>query len=598
MADSQVEEIKSKLNVVDVVGSYVKLTKTGINYRGVCPFHAEKTPSFFVSSTRQMWHCFGCGAGSSIFDFIMKIEGVEFLDALRLLAKKAGIELKQENKEVRTERQRLYEICDLACKFFEKQREASGAGKEAEAYLLKRGITKDSLNLWRVGYSPDTWNSLTDFLVGKGYHRQEVVKAGLAIEKEGRTGESYDRFRGRIMFPVFDVNGQVVGFGGRVFKQQETAKYINTPQTLLYDKSGVLYGLHRAKVPIRKKSQCVVTEGYTDVIMCHQAGYDNTVAASGTALTGRHLMMLKRYTENLVLAFDMDVAGDSATKRGISGAQQQGFSIKIIESYEKNLDPADIIAKDPAQWEAALARAKSIMDYYVDSAFANNDAATPEGKKAIAGILLPAIKILPSKIEQSHWIQKLSEKLGIKEEVILQEMAQVNVVVEKPEEIAVPMAAPENTERSRVQLLEEKILSLILRNPGDVLLIGEAHWPLFSDNVRQFLQKVAGLVTAKTPLNEEEIKKDFAGLSEGGFFDFVPDGEFKNFLAALVLRADTEYQGDGKDEVTLCLFQLKQVELKNKLQAISQGIKEAEIAKDSQKAHHLMEEFNTLSREL
>mgnify|MGYP001583818683 FL=1 len=252
--DSQIEEIKNKLNVIDVVGSYLKLTKTGINYRGVCPFHSEKSPSFFVSPTRQMWHCFGCGLGSSIFDFVMKIEGVEFGDALRILAAKAGVQLKRENVQLRTERQRLYEICDLACRFYEKQLEASTIGKEAKEYLLKRGITEASIKKWRVGYSPDMWGELSNFLIGKGYQREEIVKAGLAIEKEGRKGDSYDRFRGRIIFPVFDLNSQPVGFGGRVFKQQnETAKYINTPQTLLYDKSGILYGLNNAKLSIRKK---------------------------------------------------------------------------------------------------------------------------------------------------------------------------------------------------------------------------------------------------------------------------------------------------------------------------------------------------------
>src|SRR3989344_5775027 len=206
--DSQIEEIKNKLSVIDVVGSYLKLTKTGINYRGVCPFHSEKSPSFFVSPTRQMWHCFGCGAGSSIFDFVMKIEGVEFGDALRILAGKAGVELKRENVQLRTERQRLYEICELACKFFEKQLEASVLGKEAREYLLGRGITGESLKKWRVGFAPDTWNGLSDFLISKGYLREEIIKAGLAIEKDlpagrqGATADSYDRFRGRIMFPV------------------------------------------------------------------------------------------------------------------------------------------------------------------------------------------------------------------------------------------------------------------------------------------------------------------------------------------------------------------------------------------------------------
>lgn len=468
--DSQIEEIKNKLNVLDVVGSYMKLTKTGVNYRGVCPFHSEKSPSFFVSPTRQMWHCFGCGAGFSIFDFVMKIEGVEFIDALRLLAAKAGVQLKQENAELRTERQRLQEICELACAFFQKQLEGSAVGKEAEAYLMKRGITRESLKKWRVGYSPDLWNSLSDFLVGKGYARHEVVRAGLAIEKEQNKQDSYDRFRGRIMFPVFDLNGQVVGFGGRVFKQVgETAKYINTPQTLLYDKSGVIYGLNNAKLAVRKQNHCVVTEGYTDVIMCHQAGFENTVAASGTALTSQHLTILKRYSENLVLAFDMDVAGDSATKRGISLAQEQGFNIKIIESYgpgNEKSDPADIILKDVNIWKESIEKAKSIMDYYVDSAFAAFDKNTPDGKKNIAAVVLPAIKRLQNNIEQNFWVQKLAGLLEIKEEAVLAELAKIKEEKRHQEPVkAVPAAKPMfsgNTEDKRKKMIEERILFLEL----------------------------------------------------------------------------------------------------------------------------------------
>src|SRR3990167_6840417 len=276
MLDSQLEEIKNKLNVVDVVSGYIKLTKTGANYRGVCPFHSEKKPSFFVSPSRQIWKCFGCGKGGDIFEFIKDIDGVEFGDALKILADKAGVQLKRENIKLKTERQRLYEICELACSFFEKQLNAGAVGSKAKEYLLNRGITEESIKKWRLGYSPDTWQGLSDFLVSKGYNRDEIVKAGLAVKKEDSVSDSYDRFRGRIIFPVFDLNSQPVGFGARVFekpgdvgKSEEVAKYINTPQTLLYDKSGILYGLNNAKIAIRKKNQCVIAEGYTDAILCH-----------------------------------------------------------------------------------------------------------------------------------------------------------------------------------------------------------------------------------------------------------------------------------------------------------------------------------------
>ncbi len=605
--DSQIEEIKNKLNVVDVVGGYMKLTKTGANLRGVCPFHSEKSPSFFVSPARQMWHCFGCGAGSSIFDFVMKIEGVEFGDALRILAEKAGVQLRRENVQLKTQRQRLYEVCELATKFFEKQLEASEIGKEAQAYLLRRGINQESIKKWRLGYSPDTWNGLSDFLISQGYLRDEVVKAGLAIEKEQNKADSYDRFRGRIIFPVFDIHGQVVGFGGRVFKQadqKEIAKYINSPQTLLYDKSGIMYGLNNAKLDARKQNQCVVTEGYTDVIMCHQAGYQNTVSASGTALTHQHLVILKRYCENLVLAFDMDVAGDSATKRGINLAQEQGFNIKIIESYgdsDKKSDPADIIVKDPKIWEDSLVKAKSIMDYYFDSAFASFDAKTPEGKKEIGRIVLPAIKRLANTIEQSFWVQKLSQKLNVSEEAILQELAKIkgDTNLRMSSESTNVKVGDFKNDRSlgvegRKNLLEEKLISLILKNPEHILLLKDEHYGLFSEKTKQFFEEIKKVVASQKVVAEGEIKNDFKII----FDDEQLNAKLQNFMTALALKGDLEYQEDGQDEILLCLLQLKNIDLKDKLTKKTNEISQAHENQEFDKEKQLLEEFNVLAREL
>ncbi|PJB98316.1 MAG: hypothetical protein CO078_02160, partial [Candidatus Nealsonbacteria bacterium CG_4_9_14_0_8_um_filter_36_17] len=265
--------------------------------------HSFMTPNFVVGN---------CGKGGDLFGFVKEIEGVEFGDALRILAQKAGVELKKytpEYTKLKSERQRLYEICELATRFFEKQLEESSTGKEAKKYLISRGITEESIKKWRLGYSPDTWQGLSDFLVSKRYKQEEAERAGLSIKNE--RGSFFDRFRGRIIFPIFDLNSQVIGFGGRVFKEKdktEIAKYVNTPNTLLYDKSRVLYGLDRAKLEVRKRENCVLVEGYTDVIMSHQAGILNVVATSGTALTPYQLKILKRYSENLILGFDMDVA--------------------------------------------------------------------------------------------------------------------------------------------------------------------------------------------------------------------------------------------------------------------------------------------------
>jgi len=579
--DSQIEEIKNRLNVVDVVSSYIKLTKTGANYRGVCPFHSEKKPSFFVSPARQMWKCFGCGAGHSIFDFVMKIEGVEFGDALRILANKAGIELKRENPQLRTERQRLYEICDLACSFFEKQLGASSWGSQAKEYLLKRGITEDSIKKWRLGYSPDTWQGLSDFLVSRGYTRQEIVKAGLAVESE-KGKDPYDRFRGRIIFPVFDLNSQAVGFGARVFpakggsasggKDMQMAKYINTPQTLLYDKSNILYGLNNAKLSIRKKNQCVLTEGYTDAIMAHQAGFDNTVAASGTALTFQHLNILKRYSDNLLLAFDMDLAGDSATKRGINLAESQGFNIKVIDTYSKGEDPADIILKNPLDWEKSINEARSIMDFYFDSALASFDKNTPQGKKDIGKIVLPAIKRLPNKIEQSYWLQKLSQQLGVKEEVIIEELKKVKFDNVYAPSYATEIKTKETESRNltsegRKKLLEDKIVSLVIKDPQNLNLIEEPSYNLFCEKTKSFIEK---------------LKKGDAA---------------QDFLDTVSLRAEVEFEEDGCEEIQLCLMQLRDISRREKLGKISDDIKTAEQTQDSEKVGNLINEFNKINKE-
>ncbi|MBI2049917.1 MAG: DNA primase [Candidatus Staskawiczbacteria bacterium] len=590
MLDSQLEEIKNKLNVVDIISSYIKLTKTGANYRGVCPFHSEKKPSFFVSPPRQIWKCFGCGKGGDIFGFVKDIEGVEFGDALRILADKAGIRLKRENVKLRTQRQRLYEICELACSFFEKQLEQSQVGQKAKEYLLGRGITEESIKKWRLGYSPDTWQGLSDFLVSKGYTRDEIVKAGLAVQKDS---DSYDRFRGRIIFPVFDLNSQPVGFGARVFEKQdgnskaeEVAKYINTPQTLLYDKSSILYGLNNAKLAVRKKNQCVVTEGYTDTILCHQAGFENTVAASGTALTSQHLNILKRYSENLLLAFDMDIAGDSATKRGINLAQDRGFNIKVIEIYSGAKDPADIILEDPKNWEKLLDEARSIMDYYFDSAFSSFNKETAEGKKGIGSIVLPAIKRIPNKIEQSHWIQKLSQKLDVIETAILQELNKLKLDTSTFDQANSSLKVDSSKNKNlssgdRKKLIEEKIISLVLRDPENLNLIEDPYYQFFSDRARAFL---------------ENLKKSDSG--EKLVLTEAEESVFSNFKDELSLRAEVEYEEDGHDEIKLCLLQLKNINIKEKLNKVSQDIQKAEKAQDHLKVNSLVEEFSKLTKDL
>ena len=274
---NEIEEIKSRLNIVDVVQSYLKLEKAGINYRACCPFHSEKTPSFFVSPARQMWHCFGgCNEGGDIFKFVMKIENIEFIDALRILANRAGVELKSRQGDAwqknKSERQILLNLCEIGTRFFEAYLKKSAKGKEANEYLLKRGLTQETIEAWRIGYAPEAWSHLSDFLVSRGYKREDIVKSGLAISKD--QNKFFDRFRSRIIFPIRGFNGETIGFTGRIFgnTDENEAKYLNTPNTLLYDKSQALFGIDKAKIEIRKSDFCILVEGNVDCIMSHQAG--------------------------------------------------------------------------------------------------------------------------------------------------------------------------------------------------------------------------------------------------------------------------------------------------------------------------------------
>ena len=573
MFSSPIEEIKAKLNIVDIIGSYIKLTKAGVNYKALCPFHGEKTPSLFVSPSRQMWHCFGCSEGHSAFDFVMKIEGIEFGDALRILAQKTGVDLKPIKPELRTKKQRFYEICELSVKFYQKQLEKSLKGKEAKKYLLKRGINEESIEKWKLGWAPKSWQGLSDFLSSQGYSKQEIEKTGLAIKSE--KGSYYDRFRARIMFPVFDLNSQVVGFGGRVLKKEkETSKYMNTPNTLLYDKGRILYGLDKSKVGIRKNDSCMLVEGYVDVILAHQAGMENIVATSGTALTSFHLTILKRYSNNLSLAFDMDFAGDAATKRGINLAQTRGFNIKVVNMPEGK-DPADVISLNPEEFKKMADDSISILEFYFQNAFSQFNEKTAEGKKEISNILLPIIKRIPNRIEQSSWIQELAVKLSVKEEHVEEELKKI-----KPEQhtsdLNVQASESKNpvVEKTKKETLEERIISLLLRAPQHLSIVDEQIIPYFSSQT-------------------QEIVNNFENKNK------IPD-ELSNILASLSLRAEIEQieEEEVLPELEFCLKEIKSIELKKKLDNISLQIRQAEQERDIKKIENLSQQFNQLTKKI
>lgn len=464
------EDIKARLDIVEFIQSYIRLDKAGVNYKSVCPFHNEKTPSFFVSPARQIWHCFGgCGDGGDIFKFVMKIEGLDFPEALRLLAARAGIELTREDPRLRSERNRLYDVAEAAAKAFERNLLMTTEPKE---YLRSRGITEETARAFRIGWAPDSWDWLLHILAAKGYAGEDAERAGLAIRSADGSGRLHDRFRSRIIFPITDANSRVIGFGGRIFqpptanRQPPTteAKYINTPQTLIYDKSRALYGFDKAKQAIRAKNRVVAVEGYMDCVMSHQAGVAETIAVSGTALTMPQLSVLRRLSDTIISSFDADAAGESATRRSLALAAQFDFTRRVA-AIPAGKDPADTVREDPALWRAAVENAQGVTSFYFDKVFRLENRDTVEGKKQISATLLPLIAELTNEIEKAHWVAHLAERLGVAEETIWKELRRAGAP-------APAAARADEGEKSPVPsrriLLEERFLAALSLVPDEL----------------------------------------------------------------------------------------------------------------------------------
>lgn len=567
---SELEEIKSRLNIVDVISSYIKLEKAGVNYRARCPFHEEKSPSFFVSPARQIWHCFGgCNEGGDIFKFVMKIEGLEFYDALKLLADRAGVELKhsKEWKQTKTERQALLDISEKACMFFEYQLEKSKKGAEAKEYLLNRGIKEETIKKWRLGYAPDVWQGLSDFLISRGFVREDIIKAGLAIQKD----KMFDRFRGRIMFPITSFNSEVIGFTGRIFGKddKDEAKYLNSPATILFDKSKALYGIDKAKIEIRKKDSCVLVEGNVDCIMSHQAGIDNCIAVSGTALTNLHLGIIKRYSKRLVFAFDMDLAGNKATEKAIDIAEKDDFEIKVIPR-SKDKDPADIVLKEGEDvWKKMVEESKPVSEFFFEMSLSNRNPNSVEDKKKILKEFLPRVKKMENNVEQSYWITKLADTLKSKEDDIRSELKKINI---KREEVKIEECSIDK--KTRRLMIEEKILALVLRDRSRIDLITD--FSLFSSPIKEILEKIK----ENKEVSFEELKDEFK--------DNI------NLLNYIFLKAEVLEEIEEEEELKMCMYEIESLITKEKQHNLHLKIRELEKQGDSAKLKESLEEFKKL----
>ena len=487
---SSVEQIKERLGIADVVGAYVKLEKAGSNYKAKCPFHNEKTPSFFVSPSRGSYYCFGCNAKGDIFSFVEQFEGLDFVGALKVLAQRAGVELVRENPKVKSEKDRLYAVLEKATEFFE---HSLTTDTEAKNYLLQRGLKEETVKNWRLGFAPDTWQSLHDALQKRGFSTDEMTKAGLA--KKGERGY-YDVFRGRIMFPIFDSSERVIGFSARILPRLDdgkTGKYINSPETALFNKSRVLYGLNKAKFDIRKRDYSIMVEGQMDLVMSHQAGFTNTVAVSGTALSNdtvaegavTNLGLVQRLSNNIILAFDSDDAGFKASGRNAKIALSLGMDVKVAKMPQGD-DPADIILRNPEEWKTIIKNSKHVIDFSLETLLEKNLEPRKLGKE-IELLVLPYIKALKSAIDQSHFILTVSNKAGIKEEALWTELKKISVSETSP-------VLPRESSGTKPSFIDSNRQSAILKKLLGIILWQEsAETSTVSvQTLRTELQKIVG----------------------------------------------------------------------------------------------------------
>lgn len=617
---SPVEEIKNKLDIVEVIGQYLKLEKTGANYRALCPFHKEKTPSFFVSPSRQIWHCFGCNAGGDIFTFVMRIENIEFKETLEMLAKKAGVRLRHESPQARSHKQRLIDINKQAVVFFENN---LWQNKEVIDYLHQRGLKDETIKEFHLGWALDDWRGLSSFLIKKGFKPEEIVASGLAISKKDPTNinqntgykiqsaDIYDRFRSRIMFPIDNSVQQTVGFTGRIFQGKNPLKtikdieaigrYVNSPQTLIFDKGMILYGLSKSKPHLYSQEETLLVEGQMDFLAVWQSGIKNVVAGSGTALTPNQLKILKRYNNTLILGFDMDEAGELAAERTIELALDKEFNIKILRLIEGK-DLADFIdTKEKDKTEKGITikelikKAKPIMDFYFERAQKLGDKDNIQGKKTIASYFLPKIQKLNNVIEKSFWLNKLSRFLNIPEQALREELEKLSKnkatinrgVIDENESL---YEFPITESLLRIEIIAERIISFLIKSPQlkKNALDYEEYFP---HNFKEIFKIIKNISSA-----EEIERHNLIKLNLGE--------EIKEKINQLGLRADYEtellerFNVSLKDELEKELKELKKESIKQQMSEIESEIRNAEKDNDKKLLEGLMKKFNQLSKQL
>lgn len=583
MAD-QIEEVKQKTDIVSLIGSYIEIKKAGRNYKALCPFHSEKTPSFMISPELQIYKCFGCSVSGDCFAFLKEYEGMEFGEALKFLADRAGVKLQRLERSDTSEKEKLIEINNLTSRFYQYLLFNSSVGKVALDYLLKeRGLKPTTIKEFGLGFSPDSPIGLKKFLIDKKkFDPRDIERAGIGYPKGGYF---IDRLRGRVIFPLLDHRGNTVGFAGRVLpgpKEKETAKYVNTPETPVYHKGGLLYALNLTKKDIKRKNVVIVVEGELDAISSWQAGIQNVVAIKGSAITEDQVRLISRFCKKAILCLDSDIAGDAAARRGVITAQDQGLEVKVARLKDFK-DPDDAARKNPAGYKKSLIDAVGIWDFLIDSVFERFDSKSGEGKAKISREVVPVLSLISDKIVQDHYVNLVSKRLEVSSEAVLE---QISKQAGKKEAGGIE-EKPDFERKERRELLEERILSLGFRYDPEILV----------------KKSVSDLV--KTPLSKRILDEYLSNSSKSAKFNVSEFGmtlpkELFDGFAWMVLSEESEI--NNLDEVPIemgaVLHELRTLSLKEKLIKLSGQIRELEERGEKEKLAELKEEFKSLTEKL
>ena len=567
MASSPAEEIKQRLDIVDFLRGYIELHPAGRNFKALCPFHHEKSPSFMVSPDRQSWRCFGCGLSGDAFSFVMQHEHVDFSDALRLLAEKTGVEIRQMSAGEYNEQASLYEVVAKAKDFYVEQLRES---EEAKKYLSERGLNNETLVTFEIGWAPTGREDLTQALLKKGYRPETLIKAGLSLRTQN--GLLFDRFRGRIMFPLHNHLGKVVGFTGRLLPQYDTGdmgKYMNSPETPIFSKSRLLYGFHESKKHLRDIGELVLVEGQMDFLALWQAGFKNTAASSGTALTLDHLKLIGRLTDKIVLTFDTDEAGQAAGERAIDLASQNDFNVKVVVlPPEVGQDPAEAALKNPEALKESLRKGVPAMTFYFDRHLpqtldGGSTDALPELKNKLRYVL-SKLQALTSPVERDSWFKDLSSRTGIAIATLKEEATQ-NQVETTPNR----MVSDEETIKETSRPMSRR--ELILLHLFSVALAGEK------------VSELEAHLEYATPAYQEMYEYLKVGKAKSS------EPDLDEVLQAVFLRADREFE---EEEFKSLQTQLKEEYLRERRRELTRRIQNAERDGNEEELNRAMTELN------